>query len=252
MSNRFTPVIVAAGLCILLPWRVVATEPPKQGIIRGRLVWAEKDIPKPRDLFTPTPQPVLSEDIVVDPKSRGLANTFAFIAGTGPAPLASAGQDVPRVVLDQKDYRFVPHALAVHNSQTLVIRSSDPLGHNARSSGRACIFNVMVGPAAEIEIRLQGRDSRVQPVACDIHSWMRGVLMIFDHPYFDVSRPDGRFELRDVPAGPRRLVLLHEKLGYLDPSGAKGREVLVKPAETVDLGDIPIRPRPDLQLKAAP
>lgn len=243
---------LATALCFLGSGPSDAAEPPRTGIIKGRFVWAGEAVPKQRDLFAPTPKPILSEDLVVDPKSRGVANVFVFLTGLKPTPLPEAGHDRRRVVLNQQDYRFVPHALAAHSSQTLAIRSSDPIGHNARLSTDACHFNQMVAAGGEIEERLRGPDPRIRPIGCDIHGWMKAVIMVFDHPYYDVSRTDGRFEIRDIPAGPQRLVLLHEALGYLDPAGAKGRPIEVKAGETLDLGDIPVKPRPELQLKAAP
>src|SRR5262249_7279902 len=54
-----------------------------------------------------------------------------------------------------------------------------------------------------------------------IHPWVNGYVWAFDHPYFAVTDAKGNFTIPDAPAGTGRLVVWHEKVGYLD--GAKGR-----------------------------
>ena len=50
--------------------------------------------------------------------------------------------------------------------------------------------------------------------SCDAgHGWMSAYVHIFDHPYFAVTGPDGRFEIDGLPAGSYTLAAWHEKLG---------------------------------------
>ena len=48
---------------------------------------------------------------------------------------------------------------------------------------------------------------------CDTHSWMKGWLIVTDHPYYAVTDASGAFELADVPAGSYTLKFWHETLG---------------------------------------
>ena len=41
--------------------------------------------------------------------------------------------------------------------------------------------------------------------------------MIFDHPFFAVTGPDGSFEIKGVPAGDQNVVVWQEKIGYVTP-----------------------------------
>src|SRR5207247_5859701 len=50
-------------------------------------------------------------------------------------------------------------------------------------------------------------------VGCDVHPWMRGWLVVLDHPYAAVTGADGRFAIAAVPAGSYTLALWHEMLG---------------------------------------
>ena len=56
---------------------------------------------------------------------------------------------------------------------------------------------------------------------CTIHGWMTGYVRIFDHPYYAVTDADGKFEIKDAPAGNYRIVYWHENVGFLN--GKDGR-----------------------------
>ena len=55
---------------------------------------------------------------------------------------------------------------------------------------------------------------------CTIHGWMTGYVRIFDHPYYAVTDADGKFEIKNAPAGKYRIVYWHEN-GF--KGGAQGR-----------------------------
>lgn len=42
-------------------------------------------------------------------------------------------------------------------------------------------------------------------LVCRIHSWMKVDVHVFDHRYFTTTDEDGRFEIRNVPAGPVKI-----------------------------------------------
>ena len=72
-------------------------------------------------------------------------------------------------------------------------------------------------------------------VACDIHPWMHGHVMIFDHPFFAVTGPDGSFEIKGVPAGDQNVVVWQEGVGYVTPGSG-----------TRDAGQNHCRPKPPI------
>ena len=62
------------------------------------------------------------------------------------------------------------------------------------------------------------------PFKCDVHGWMNAYVGVLDHPYFAVTKDDGKFELKDLPAGTYTVTAWHEKLGPMTQSvtiGAK-------------------------------
>ena len=85
-------------------------------------------------------------------------------------------------------------------------------------------------------------DKRQITLKCDIHPWMEGWIMVFDHPFFAVTGPDGSFEIRGVPAGKQQLILWQESTGFVTPGASRGREVDVKADGVTDLGEIKLDP----------
>ena len=66
--------------------------------------------------------------------------------------------------------------------------------------------------------------------SCAIHPWMRGVVRVFDHPYFAVTDTDGNWEIPHAPAGRYRIVYWHETAGY---RGERNGETVIVEGEGV-------------------
>jgi hypothetical protein len=56
----------------------------------------------------------------------------------------------------------------------------------------------------------------MQVFKCDVHPWMRAYAGVMSHPYFQVTKADGRFELKGLVDGEYTVVAWHEKLGTLE------------------------------------
>ena len=73
---------------------------------------------------------------------------------------------------------------------------------------------------------------------CTIHGWMSGYVRIFDHPYYAVTDANGKFEIKNAPAGKFRIVYWHEtglrggaKGRFGDPVEIKGPTLEMKPTD---------------------
>lgn len=146
------------------------------------------------------------------------------------------------VVLDQVHCQYVPHAIAVRDGQSVLALNYEPVSHNINvvSAGGSNSSNLNMPPG---NIILYDWKPEANPlsVECSIHGWMKMYAMVFDHPYFAVTGPDGSFEIKNAPAGEVTLLVRNPK--YIDPKkggkgDAKGAVITVKPGETVDLGEI--------------
>jgi plastocyanin len=159
---------------------------------------------------------VPDESLVIGP-NKGIANVFIFLAK---AP-AGYKAEVPKeeVTFDQKGCRFLPHTLLVQAGQTVKILSDDPIPHNThtfplRNSG----FNQSISPNDRKGVELKYTKAEKLPieVKCDFHAWMKAYHLILDHPFMAVTDAEGKFEIKNLPAGKHEFVVWHEKKGYLD------------------------------------
>ena len=52
-------------------------------------------------------------------------------------------------------------------------------------------------------------------MTCDLHSWMRGWVVVAEHPFYALTNGAGEFELRGLPAGRYTLKVWQERLGTI-------------------------------------
>jgi plastocyanin len=105
-----------------------------------------------------------------------------------------------RATMDQRDETFVPRVLAVTVGSTVDFPNSDPTYHNVFSLSRARSFDLGRYPAGRSKAVRFDRPGVVR-VFCDIHSHMSASILVFAHPFYDVTSPEGTFHLEGVPPG---------------------------------------------------
>jgi hypothetical protein len=164
--------------------------------------------------------------------NKGLADVIVMLKGV---PAKAADASAPPVVLDQKNCLYTPQIVALQTGQKLVVKNSDPATvpmHNVRinptaapnveaSNGKISMPQMSGGadltytfPAAENFLKFQ----------CDVHQWMFAWVTVVDNPYFAVTGKDGKFTIKNVPAGKYKIVALHRKAA---PTGVE-KDVEVK------------------------
>ena len=120
--------------------------------------------------------------------------------------------------------RFEPHVQTFY-AREFLIRSVDPVLHNTHpylgrkeEGGRSC-YNVAIradeGDAKQIRKNLCAGavQSGVYQIRCDAHDWMRGWVLLLDHPYGATSGEDGSYVIDQIPPGTYMLKAWHETLG---------------------------------------
>lgn len=227
------------------------------GTIKGRLVWGGDQIPPIRVLcekgkaekdpqVCASTKPILSRELVVDPKTKGVEYAFAYISrpkGSNPSAIQKLLASKPKVEIDQSNCEFLPYLSAIYKDQTLIVKSSDAgINHNVRlvafnNPG----LNQNVSAGSQLEMHLVPERLPVK-ILCDIHPWMQSYVMVFDHPFFTTTGKDGSFEIDGVPAGTQKLVLWQEKVGYANKGAGRGMSVEVKAGQVTDVGEIVLDP----------
>jgi len=196
------------------------------------------------------------ETLVVNKEDGGVANVVAYLyVGTGAKPKFHPDFEntaADKVVLDNLHCRFEPRITVLRTTQTLVIKNSDTVGHNTNySTFSNPPQNVLIPTGGQTEQKLTQAERIPAQVACNIHPWMRGYLVVQDTPYAAVSDKNGDLVLKNLPAGKLTLQLWHEtgyvvnaKLNDKPVEWRRGRaEFTIKPGMN-DLGVVKFKPAP--------
>lgn len=130
-------------------------------------------------------------------------------------------------VIDQHECMYIPRIQGVVAGQDIDIKNSDSTLHNVHTyKGTESLFN-QAQPKGSDPLIKQWDDGIIK-FTCDVHPWMRGFVVVTDHPFFAVSGADGTFTIEKVPAGKYTVEAWHTHYGM------KKAEVTVaddKPAE---------------------
>jgi plastocyanin len=137
-------------------------------------------------------------------------------------------RESPRAVMDQKNETFVPHVLAVMTGTVVDFPNSDKTYHNVFSLSKPKRFDLGRYAAGRSKPVRFDRPGLVR-VFCDIHSHMNAFILVFNHPFFDVTEVDGRFRLDNVPPGTYTVA------GWYEGETRITRSVTVAPNTIVDL-----------------
>ncbi len=98
----------------------------------------------------------------------------------------------------------------------------------------------MLPPNGKMSYPIKKEERRPAEAICSIHPWMKGWVFIVDNPFAVVTKADGSFEIKGVPAGVQQLVVWQASKGYVTEGGNKGMAVTVKAGETTDVGEVKI------------
>jgi len=152
--------------------------------------------------------------IVVGDKN-GLANVFVYIKSgltnnSYPPPSTEA-------LIDQGGCNYDPHVIGVMVGQKVKFLNPDGTLHNVHAM---CQINPEFNASMpdfrkEMETTFN-KPEFMFPIQCDVHPWMKAWMAVMTHPFFVVTKADGKFEIKNVPAGTYQIEGWHEKLASQD------------------------------------
>jgi len=150
------------------------------------------------------------EDLLVEPRSRGVANAIATLVDV-PDSVVLPPPTPRRLVIDNRDCRYVPHVSVAALGDTLVALNSDPVFHTTHYYGPV-ESNVALTRPGQTVPTVAGQVG-VITILCDLHGWMKGFVRVDAHRLHDVSDERGRFRIDGLPPGGYTVEVWHERLG---------------------------------------
>lgn len=118
--------------------------------------------------------------------------------------------------IDQVDCMYAPRMQGVVAGQTIDIKNGDQTLHNVHTyKGSESLFNQAQPKGAAAISKEVPDEASVMKFTCDVHPWMRGFVVVTDHPFFAVSGEDGSFKIEKVPAGKYTVEAWHSQYGLL-------------------------------------
>ena len=115
-------------------------------------------------------------------------------------------------VMSQKNMVFAPHILPVVKGTTVDFTNDDTVAHNVFTPpGAAVRFNLgLYGPGVKKTVIFNTLGE--VPLLCNVHPDMLGFIIVLQNPYFDLTDPSGKFQIKNVPPGTYQLKVWDEKV----------------------------------------
>ncbi len=202
--------------------------------------------PAPRQLIVdkdtavcaPGGKAVYANEVIVD-SSGGWANVLVFLNTSIPTdddkwinPQYDADKDATLSMnpFDQKNCEFLSHIYPMRSTQTAIVKNSDPIGHNAKIDAPSGVRsdNLLIPGGQSSTYRAGGEARAPFAVTCSIHPWMKSYMISRNNPYFAVTKPDGTFEIKGLPAGEGlklEFCAWQEKANFLQKVTVDGKAV---------------------------
>jgi plastocyanin len=178
--------------------------------------------PKCKVRYTSTPH----ERVVVVNPNGTLADVFVYVKSGLPAGATYPSPTTP-VVIDQQGCMYHPRVFGIMVGQPLAIENSDSLLHNIKAMGKQNRpFNISQPAAGMTTDRAFTTPEVMLRFECNVHGWMHAYAGVLPHPFFSATGADGKFAIKNLPAGTYTLEAWH------DAYGAETATVTVRDNET--------------------
>ncbi|WP_254506613.1 hypothetical protein [Anatilimnocola floriformis] len=175
---------------------------------------------------------------------------YMYLAAGKKAPESAAATAAlaKEVKVDNQGCRYEPRVTLLHTSQTLIIGNPDPIGHNSKGDTFANpAFNELIPAGGSTKKTFAKTETRPMPLACNIHPWMSGWILIRDNPYFGSSNDKGELTIKNIPEGKHTFVIWQEKAGFVTKGKLAGKDtewklgrIEIDVKGDVDLGEISV------------
>ncbi len=208
----------------------VKAEPKKEldpGQITG-VVRFTGEVPQAKTITVTDGTTIKHNDLMVDAKTKGLRYVMVMLED---APAQPKLKEAKPVVMDQRDWLFVPRVIGVQYGRPVRFDNNDAVNHSvmANSLVKENQLNSVAGPGTPITHVFERQKNPVL-IGCSLHPWMRAWIYVVEHPWFAVADTEGKFRIEKVPPGKYNLLLVHP-----DTNHRERRPIEVQPNKTLEL-----------------
>jgi plastocyanin len=142
-----------------------------------------------------------------------MGNIIVWVSKGLPAGKTYPAPKTP-VVLDQDGCAYKPHVMGIMVGQTYRILNNDGILHNIHTLPKVNPAFNRGQPATVKEMTTNfPKPENMFQVKCDVHPWMSAYVGVFTHPFFSVTKADGKFTISGLDAGSYEITAWHERLG---------------------------------------
>ena len=157
-------------------------------------------------------KPVLSERLVLG-SGNAMGNILVWVSKGVPAGKTFPVPKNP-VTLDQDGCVYKPHVMGIMVGQQYKILNNDGILHNIHTLPKINTAFNRGQPATVKEMTTNfGKAEDVFQVKCDVHPWMSAYIGVFTHPFFSVTKADGKFTISGLDPGTYEISAWQERLG---------------------------------------
>jgi hypothetical protein len=245
---------------------VLAFAPPvgaqKWGTIKGQVVFGGKGMPKIDFVDVNKDQAhclrngkIAKQNWTVNKSNKGVRYAVVYLIDAknfkAALPINPKLAKLPgkTITVDQPCCMFEPRVVALQGSKdTLEVKNTAEISHNVKIDGGPLgpNENKILPPNTSLTLKKIAARPTGIPISCSIHGWMNGYVFSFNHPYFAVTDKDGKFEIKNAPAGKYKLVIWHEEAGWVtggkSPMRGGGKVITIAANKTTDLGKFKANP----------
>lgn len=185
-------------IAMLVAVALVAAEPALAGVIEGSVTLTPADLAIHDASHHPNPYVGQLSAANKVAAAAAAVDTVYGVAWVADLPVETAA--FPPARMDQLGQKFVPRVLAIVAGQEVEFHNSDNVFHNIFSYSPPKKFDLGRYPKGKSRSVKFVKSGAVQ-VYCDIHSDMRGDIIVAPTRRFALVGPSGTFRIQDVPAG---------------------------------------------------
>jgi plastocyanin len=172
---------------------------------------------------TPAARAATLHVTVTGADGRPAADTVLLVQPAPGTPAVAPARGA--VVIEQKDFRFVPYVAVVAPGSAIRFVNKDPFDHHIRTLPGGPLGNVAPIKTFEFRLAAGGRPGDASEavkldlpgsilLSCHLHGSMRGHVLVSATPWFAVTDERGRARVEDLPEGAVELKVWHpDQLG---------------------------------------